>query len=62
MRPAGWSLSSERQVVRIEDAGRIGFAAKKCADSITLAADVIAMLANERVKRSNLEVPIRHEP
>ena len=48
-------------MVRIEDAGRIGFTAKECADSITLAADVIAMLANEPVKRSNLEVSIRHE-
>ena len=55
----GWNarLSSKRQVVRIEDAGRIGFTAKECADSITLAADVITMLANERVKRQRRKTP-----
>ena len=58
MRP----FARERQMVRVEDAGRVGLAAEERADGVALAADVIAVLADEHVERSDLEVPSGMSP
>ena len=58
MRP----FAREHQVVRVDHAGRVRLAAKQRADGVALAADVVAVLADEHVERSHLEVLVRHEP
>ena len=55
MRP----FARERQVVRVEDAGGIGLAREQRAHGVALAADVIAVLADERCRTRGPRSPDR---
>ena len=52
------ALAGERQMIRVEDAGRVRLAAQQRADGVALAADVIAVLADEHVEHADLEVAV----
>ena len=50
------AFASECEMVRVDDAGRVGVAADQRADGVALAADVIAVLAGQHVEHLHLEV------
>ncbi len=53
---------NEQQMVSIDQACRIAFAAHQCSRGLPLAANVISMLAAEQIELDDLEILVRLQP